>query len=221
MTEEKKRDRKKIIFGILLISAILIILPLFIIMLTSYTVIVEERDGRFYKGKNLFICGNTLILRRDPGSAAKKADAVKSDPSSYSLSFRSMNEIRNIEIIPRVEEEEEQQGTVDPKYLGRYNVIVQGHPGILFLREKDGKLYGTMRFPEWGKGAVEYLRGVRINNGKIQFTRSANSDKEIRRLGANYFFTQRFYGTYSASGRKIEGHFINNRKEKHIWEGSR
>ena len=221
MTEEKEKDRKKIIFSILLISAILVILPLFIIMLASYNVIVEERDGQFYKGKNIFICGNTLILRRDPGSSAKKADAVKSDPSSYRLSFRSMNEIRNIEIIPRVEEEEEQQGAVDPKYLGRYNVIVQGHPGILVLREKEGKLYGTMRFPKWGKGAVEYLRGVQISNGRIQFTRSANTNQEIRRLGANYFFTQRFYGTYSASGRKIEGHFINNRKEKHIWEGSR
>jgi hypothetical protein len=221
MAEDKKKNRKRLVYGILITAAVFIGLLLFLVMSSSYIAVVEERDGQFYKGKNLIICGNTLILRRDPGSSLKKADALKSDPSSYRLSFRSMNDIRNIEIIPRVEEEEEQQGTVDPKYLGRYNVIVQGHAGIMFLREKDGKLSGTIRFPKWGNGAVEYLRGVQINDGRIQFTRSANSNKEIRRLGANYYFTQKFYGRYNASGKKIEGHFINDRKEKHLWEGSR
>lgn len=224
MAEDK--SKKNIKKAILFAAAILLLLiagvfPVFMSLTSSYTVIVEDRDKNFYKGKNLFICGNTMILRRDPAAALKKADAVKSEPSSYRLSFRSMNEIRNIEIIPDPDDEEGIQGTVDPKYLGRYNVLVQGHPGVLFLREKDGKIYGTVRFPRWGNGAVEYLKGVQIADGKIRFTRSANSQQEIRRLGANYFFTQRFYGTYSASGRKIEGHFFNDRKEKHIWEGNR
>ena len=100
-------------------------------------------------------------------------------------------------------------------------MIVQGHRGVLYLREKNNKLHGTIRFPKWGNGAVEYLRSVSIGDGRIKFTRSANSAKEINRLGANYYFTQRFYGKYSASGNKIEGNFFNDRKEKHIWEGSR
>ncbi len=221
MAEDKKKNRKRLIYLVFLTAAVLAGLLLIFIMSSSYTVIVEERDGQFYKAKNIFICGNAMVSRRDPGSTAKKADALKSDPESYSLNFRSISGIRNIEIIPQVDEDEVEQGTVDPKYLGRYNVIVQGHAGILFLREKDGKLYGTIRFPKWGNGAVEYLRGLRINNDRIQFTRSANSSKEIRRLGANYYFTQKFYGRYNASGRKIEGHFINDRKEEHLWEGSR
>ncbi len=221
MTEEKKRNRKKLIYCISLSAAVLIILPCIITVFSSYTAIVEDRDGNFYRAKNILILGNSIISRRDPESSPKKSDTLKAEPASYSLSYRSMNEIRNIEIFPGPDEDSEIEGAVDAKYLGRYNVIVQGHPGILFLREKDGKLSGTMRFPKWGKGAVEYLRGVRIDNGKIRFTRSANSAKEIKRLGANYYFTHRFYGTYSKSGNKIEGYFINDRKEKHLWEGSR
>ena len=221
MTEDKKKDRKKLIYCISLAAAVLIIFPCIITILSSYTVIVEDRDGNFYKARNVFICGNTMLSMRDPESSAKKSDALKAEPDSYSLNCRSMLEIRNIEIIPGPDDDSETEGAVDPKYLGRYNVIVQGHSGVLYLREKDEKLYGSMRFPKWGKGAVEYLRGVRISNGKIRFTRSANSSKEINRLGANYYFTHRFYGTYSKSGKKIEGYFINDRQEKHLWEGSR
>jgi hypothetical protein len=221
MTEEKKKDRKKLIYCISLAAAVLIIFPCIITVFSSYTVIVEDRDGNYYRAKNILILGNSMISRRDPESSVKKSDALKAEPASYSLSYRSMMEIRNIEIIPGPDEDSEIEGIVDSRYLGRYNVIVQGHSGVLYLREKDGKLYGSMRFPKWGKGAVEYLRRVRISYGKIRFTRSANSSKEIKRLGANYYFTHRFYGTYSKSGKKIEGYFINDRKEKHLWEGSR
>jgi len=221
MTEEKKRDRKKLIYCISLTAAILIIFPLFLTLLSPYTAIVEDIEGNYYRAKNIFICGNFMLSRRDPESSAKKSEALKAEPALYSLSFRPMFEIRNIEIIPGPDEDSESDGVVDPRYLGRYNVLVQGHRGVLYLREKDGRLYGTVRFPGWGKGAVEYIRSVRIGNGRIQFIRSANSAKEIKRLGANYYFTQRFYGSYSKSGKKIEGYFINDRKEKHLWEGSR
>lgn len=219
MTENKK-ERKKLIYIISLIIAVFIVLPLSMTMFASYTAIVEDLDGNYYKAKNIFICGNILISRKNSESSVKKSEVLQAEPAAYSWSFRSMSEIRNIEIIPRPDDSET-TGAVDPMYLGRFDVVVQGHAGVLYLREKDDKLYGTIRFPKWGKGAVEYLRGVNIGNGRIQFSRSANAVKEINRLGANYYFTQKFYGTYSASGKKIEGHFINDRKEKHLWEANR
>ena len=84
MTEEKKKDRKKLIYCISLAAAVLIIFPCIITIFSSYTVIVEDRDGNFYRAKNILILGNSMISRRDVESYSKKSDALKAESAAYS-----------------------------------------------------------------------------------------------------------------------------------------
>jgi hypothetical protein len=85
------------------------------------------------------------------------------------------------------------------------------------LRAGGGSLYGTIRFPDWGRGATEYLRNVRIVGGKIYFTRSATTAKEIRRLGTTSYFTQEYSGEYFRSGNFIRGYYTVQGARK-SWE---
>ena len=46
--------------------------------------------------------------------------------------------------------------------------IFRAMKGIFCLGVSDERVYGTVRFPLWGKGATETLKGLRIRGGESE-----------------------------------------------------
>jgi hypothetical protein len=196
----------------------LIALPVFKVINSSYSVIIKDKNMNYFRAGNLFILGNTIICKRNSESVQDRSMIPEEDRSGYSYKILSMQEIISIEILQDEAATVIESSAVSPQYLGRFKIKLQGHEGILVIGVSKERVYGTVRFPQWGKGAVEYLKGVRISSGGVRFLRSASTPEEIKRLGANYLFKQNFSGTYSSSGKVIKGFMINDRGEKHEWE---
>jgi len=222
MTEEIKQKKLLIFIPALAAMLLLISMPVILTLLNSGKYIITYRDDRVVRGKNLFICGGSVICMKGTVEETDKSNLPAPEESSYSLSILSLNELRLIEIEqPEVEADIIGEGPVDIKYLGSYKIQLQGYIGKLRLYKNKDKISGTVRFPDWANGKTEYLKNIRISGDRISFTRSANTDAEVRRLGASSYFTQRFTGRYTHGGRYIKGYLTNHRKERHQWDAER
>ncbi|HOP62380.1 MAG TPA: hypothetical protein PK358_09615 [Spirochaetota bacterium] len=221
MTEKKRKS--KIAFIILPVTVIIIFsaLPALLTLFSAGDFIITDKNSHYARAKKLFICGSRIICLKGEEESRSKLELSDPEETSYSLSLIPLGEIRLIEILPDDSNSDDTAGTVNRRYLGTYKIRLQGYTGILRLRQNKDRITGTVRFPDWANGKTEYLKYIRIRGKKIYFTRSANSDREIRRLGANSYFTQKFSGTYSSSGRYIKGFLINHRKERHQWDAER
>ncbi len=205
--------------GILATAALILFLAAF----AGYDALVKDTSGSFYRARALFIAGNVFICSRDASGYPTKREALQGKDSGRSLSFVSMKQVEYIEIIGGKEEQGPALGAWQPSlkdYVGDYTVNAAGNHGYLSLRASGGYLYGTIRFPNWGRGATEYLKNVGIVNGRLYFTRSVTTQQELRRVGANAYFTQQYSGEYLRSGKLIRGFYTVNRERKQ-WEASR
>lgn len=222
MDDKKKLRVYPVIIAVIsVVLVILIFVPVIKTMNSSYTVIIKDRSMNYFRAGGLFICGSTVICRREAASSGDIQSLPEENrPGSY-LTVMSMDNILSIEVVNGEERDETDAADVRPEFLGSYKIELQGYDGILYLGVSKEKVYGTVRFPKWAKGARETLRGVRINSGGIKFTRSASTPAEMKRLGANYLFRQKFTGTYGSSGRIIKGYMINDRGERHEWKAKR
>ncbi|MDY6970259.1 MAG: hypothetical protein SVR08_16620 [Spirochaetota bacterium] len=106
------------------------------------------------------------------------------------------------------------------KYMGKYKIEVFVYKGILDLNMKDDKPYGTIRFQNWGNGAVEYLKDITIKGSKISFIRSITTPEEKKRIGSTRYLRQRFIGKFSKDGNSIYGYF-EERGSQSTWKAER
>ncbi len=222
MEEKRKNLLMKISIVLLTIFLILLIVfPVVKVLNSSCSVIIKDREMNYYRAENLFICGNTIILKRDSEMVKDRSLLPEDDLSRYSYKILSMPDIISIEIVSDEETTGDLVSTVTPQHIGKFKIKLQGHEGVLVIGVSKERIYGTVRFPQWGKGAVETLKGIRISSGEVRFLRSASTQQEITRLGANYLFKQKFSGTYSSNGKVIKGFMVNDRGEKYEWEAVR
>lgn len=217
-TVEKSERKNRIAIIILsLLAAALLLVPVIRTACTPHSGLLLDLEGNYSVIKNMHLCGETLICRMSSCASQQRDAALADETGTFRLSIISTKKIKYIEFI-QVQEDESEDTAGQNVLLGKFKINVQGHEGTLVLYEKEGKIYGTVRFPGWANGATEYLKSIKITGDKISFVRSATTTKEMRRLGANNLFTQRFSGTYSRSGKRIWGQFVNDRKEKYQWE---
>ncbi len=212
MKQRKKNLLIAAAITVLFIAVILI--PLFLAWNGSYSAVIKDENSRYYTARNVLIMGNLLMCTRDTVDHRTRYLAVNKPGEEFKTVFSNMKTIRLIEIIPEIEE------TTDdfpPEYLGTYRINANGHIGYLLLQYKNNRLYGTLRFPKWAKGAYEPCKGIRISGNRIYFTRSVTNARELRRVGSNSYFTQRYSGTYYNNGRYIKGFFLRS-GAKYMWE---
>jgi len=203
---KKKKDLLAPLAGGALLFLALIVL---LIAFSSYHALIRDSDGNFYRAGALFIAGDALVCVRDTSPYATRQEALDGREGSMGLSFFSMKRIDFIEMI-----QDQEEAALPPgwrptlqDYVGDYTVNAAGNRGYLSLRAGKGAIYGAIRFPEWGKGATEYLKNVRIADGKIYFIRSAVTSYERYRLGVRYNFVQVYTGEYRRSGNLIRGFY--------------
>jgi hypothetical protein len=193
-------------------AGIIITLILFLVITasTSVEVLIKDREGRFFRARALFVAGSALVCRRDTTGFSSKKEALQNKDTGRSIALLSLKRIEFIEIISSPEDEGSALGAWQPSlkdFIGDYSMNAAGNRGYLSLRASGGYLYGTIRFPDWGRGATEYLKNVGIASGKLYFTRSATTRQELARLGATAYFTQYYSGEYLRSGNLIRGYY--------------
>ncbi|TFH43366.1 MAG: hypothetical protein E4G96_01300, partial [Chrysiogenales bacterium] len=204
-------NRKRIIAVVAPVAAA-ITLPIVVMIIMAatarYSFLIHDTAGKFYRGRALVVVGRLLVCRREATAHPSRIAAIRAPEEPRSLTFMSMSGVRHIEIIADPEEDDpDAWQPVLKDYLGNYVVNAAGNHGYLSLRVGKNGVYGTLRFPEWGKGGTEYLKSVRIANGRIYFVRSVTSRQEQTRLGANRAFVQVYNGEYYRSGGRIKGHY--------------
>ncbi len=219
---DAKEEKKGYRFGLKSFMAVVVVIlfiHMFFLFFFPSSVIIKNPNSKYYRAKIYFKFGNYLSLSKANRSFKKKSRAFKSKNIDYRITTVSLNDVDYIEIL-HDEEEEKEKGAVNPDYLGKYKINAAGHIGYLKLRARGRRVYGTLKFPNWAKGATEYLKAVKIRKGKIKFTRSVKNRKEMMKTGARTYFTQTYYGTYLKKGRVIKGYYIRS-GAKTSWEGKK
>lgn len=219
---DKKRIRALLIP--LLIGMFSVIAVIVIVTVSSgYDAIVKDTDGGYYRAYGLFIAGNLFICSRDSLTFTSRNDAFQSKAENTDFSINSMKNIQYIEVLTSPDASGPALGAWHPSlkdYIGDYTVNAAGNHGYLSLRASGSYLYGTIRFPEWGRGATEYLKNVRLIEGKIYFTRSITTPQELQRIGGNSYFIQEYSGEYLQSGSLIRGYYTIYGTRK-TWEATK
>jgi hypothetical protein len=218
--EDKKTLKRFIKPALAITAAVLLLTALFAAFLPDYSVLVTGSDSRFYRGKKILLFGNTLICIRDSESHRTRRDALGVLDPDYTLALIPVNEVKRIEIVWESPAEDQDLSGIPGKYIGGYRIVASGHKGVLNLFVSKGKLYGSVKFPEWGNGVWEYLKYIRISNKRITFTRSITTAKELKRTGAGSYFIQRYSGSYTRNGKVIKG-IYTVRGTRNQWEAVR
>ncbi|EMY78651.1 hypothetical protein LEP1GSC060_3813 [Leptospira weilii serovar Ranarum str. ICFT] len=106
----------------------------------------------------------------------------------------------------------------DKLFVGAYQLNVGPHKGTLqFFGGKNGKLYGVLKFSNWGKGKPEFLGGVFTKGNQIQFVRSCVGVK-CSEIGSNVPFSQKYTGVLE--GRSMSGTYRGNNSSGN-WDAKR
>jgi hypothetical protein len=222
---KKPGDIKRLILSrpVLIIIVLLLVLTAAITVtcFQSYTVLVKDRDGGFYMARSLVILGDTMLCIKSGSIHHNRKEALEDPMGKTSLTSVSISSVAFIEIIaPTEEEAEPSPGTVPPQFLGSFNIVAAAHRGYLQLWSRDGRVYGSIRFPNWARGKVEYLKGVSISGNNIRFVRSVTTREVQVRIGSSTYFTQVYYGTYYSNGRLIKGYYTRD-GHRGLWEAKK
>lgn len=216
---ENRRRVFTILIPILGGLALAIVIVLVMTVSSRQKVLVKDMAGNYYRARSVIIVGPVVVYSRDPAGYPNRKAAIESASEERKLSVVSLKSIAFIEIMAAPDEGEGlaawKPGLKD--FIGDYVVNAAGNHGYLSLRASGGSVYGTIRFPGWGRGATEYLKGVRISGGTIYFIRSVTTPQEMKRLGASAYFTQQYTGEYFQSGRLIKGYYTVYGQRKQ-WE---
>lgn len=200
---------------------ILIIILLMVLLISKKNIIITDNHNSKYQCKRLVVIGKSAISFNTSQNAAD-IDNNFIEKKFFIKIFR-LNDLHSI-TFPEEELTDEltniQNDGATPVYRGIYNIKANGHLGILYIYEKDNRLRGTLRFPQWANGVTEYLKGVSIKGNSIKFKRSAKSIEELQRIGTNSYYEQDYTGFFSNNGRTIKGSYFSN-GVKNVWEGTK
>ena len=201
--ERREKKLKYVVWG----AKIAALLAPFILALVSHgDYLVKNVEGKFFRVRVIFLAGDYALGLKGPDlhdSRELALTGVKGrDLSAFSL--------RQAEFLEVIREEPAEETPVSPafRYTGTYRVVAAGHKGYLYLREREGRPSGTIRFPGWGKGVHEPLKGLAVKGRHVSFVRSVSTGAEMKRVGSQSFFTQSYFGRFTSDGRSVTGHFI-------------
>lgn len=206
-------------FIILLVACILLYtIVLLIIQLSSSSriALIKNSSSQFFHAKHITMLGNTLLCIKSNQLYDSRPSLDSVQKTSYQLSLISMHELIFIEFIDI--EPTAESGKIPME--GNYQINASGHIGVMTIIAKEGRWYGAVRFPNWGKGAWEPLKELTIRGENITFTRSVNNRVEQTKTGSPSYFTQQYAGSYSEGNAVIKGYY---RREgaQYQWEARR
>jgi hypothetical protein len=218
LTPEQKKTAR-----ISLIAGLLLVIPLLLFMASLFSgreYLVGCTDGTFFRARSIIIAANCAVMKRDRARYTSKKEALDGVPASWRLSVIGMKHINLIEATVMSDDNYAVSDGWRPAlrdYIGKYRINAAGNNGFLFIGASGGALYGSIRFPDWGRGAVEPLKSIGIVNGKLRFIRSVTTQREMGLTGASGYFIQEYSGEYRQSGKMIKGYYTVRGQRKY-WE---
>ncbi|TGM58836.1 LIC20036 family protein [Leptospira adleri] len=131
----------------------------------------------------------------------------------------SMETVEKIEFFPEETPATSAELSANDKlFVGTYQLNVGPHKGLLQLfGGKNGRLYGNLKFSNWGKGKWESIGAPIIKGNQIQFVRSC-SGVRCSEIGSNVPFSQKYVGVLE--GRSISGTYRGNNSSGN-WDAKR
>jgi|GEM_PF-336494 len=200
-------DLKKI--SLIALSSFLVIMILAIPISSS----IRNQEGVLYvkskgyvKFSGLLSFGSLYITNTTKKYHKWKKTALLDRDDNFNFTILSLNNIVDIHLIPKKEKiDVKATGGVSGVYLGTYRINAEGHNGFMYIRQKNGYLYGTIRFPKYANGAYEKMKYLQIKGNYISFTRSAQTSAEVRYVGVSKKFIQQYRGAYKRGGWYITG----------------
>jgi hypothetical protein len=196
----------------------------FIPLLSNRQGTLKTNDGAFFRIQAASSFPGYVIFRGSPEKFDSRETALNDVAGASSISVISAGSVEIIDYSAAasapVQSTSGKSDTWNIKfkdYIGEYRINAAGNNGFLFLYARGNSVYGTVRFPSWGKGVQEPLKNLKIGNGTISFTRSAKTPQELSRLGVSAPFSQEYSGTYLHSGNTIKGTYSVSGVKK-SWE---
>ena len=131
------------------------------------------------------------------------------DPFESEGPYIELDKVRRIDLFPPLLKEEKSSNRElrldEKRFLGRYRIQVSHHRGLFYIyRSKRGGLGASIRFTNWGKQRMEFLRSVRAWKNKIYFKRTCRGKRCVE-IGAGRALNQKFEGRLSPKRKKIVG----------------
>lgn len=206
----------------LALAAILLAIVLALVISPSYSVLVLDADSQYYRARVLFMFRNHIACMKDEAVFQSRDIALAHQMKDYGIALVSLDEIKLLEVLPEelYGEEEPAEADLPVSHYGKFKINASGHIGYLYLSAGEKGVYGTIRFPDWGLGAYEKLKDIKVGKDTISFTRSVTTPQEMRKTGAPVYFTQKYQGKYLLGGKIIKGQY-RTAQGKFLWEAQR
>ncbi|TAL34436.1 MAG: hypothetical protein EPN93_11985 [Spirochaetes bacterium] len=214
--------RKRIAAG-LSVAALLIMLCSGLLCATARRAVVLDGNGKYFRARIVWSGAGLFIALRADTLYDDRAKAVEAPEEGGSPSFAALRRIALIEFLPEPVETTGDDATPPGEpinYFGQFAVNAAGNQGVLLIWQQDGAAYGTIRFPGWGRGVAEPLKGLVLSGRTIRFVRSAGTADELRYVGGSAYFVQEYYGEYRGGGTEIVGFYVVQGQRKQ-WEAYR
>ena len=145
------------------------------------------------------------------------------DPFGNGEPYIELDKVRRIDLFPppkKVKKHSRKLRVDEKRFLGRYRIRVSHHRGLFYIyRSKKGGLGAGVRFTNWGKQRMEFLRSVRVWKNKIYFRRLCRG-RRCSEIGAGRALNQKFEGTLSSNRKKIIGAYTGGQSGSR-WQASR
>jgi len=210
---EKKKEKKKLFYTqtiIISFLAILLLIGLILIPVSSFIRgqegIIRIREKGYVKFNSFMSIGSVILADKSKTFYQQKKKALNHSVDDYSLSLISLNNVTDVHFIKKKKNENlAKEGAIPTIYLGIYKINAEGNIGYIYIKQKNGYIYGSIRFPNYAKGVYEKMKYLKINNRYISFIRSAQTSAEVRYIGASKKFIQKYSGVYTRNGRIISG----------------
>ncbi len=206
---EKELERREKKFRFIGWGALIVVLlvPFILALASRGDYLVKNAEGKFFRVRLIFLAGDYALGLKGTDVHDTRALAL-AGVKGRDLSGFSLGNAEFMEVIR--EEPEEESAAVLPafRYAGNYRMSAAGHKGYLYLRDREGRPYGTVKFPGWGKGVNEPLKSLAVKGRHISFVRSVTTEAERKRIGAPSLFIQNYFGQFSGNGRFVRGHFV-------------
>lgn len=146
------------------------------------------------------------------------------DPFDSGGAYIELDQVRRIDLFPPPEtlkRASSRKLRVDEKrFLGRYRIRMSQHRGLFYIfPSRKGGLGASVRFTNWGKQRMEFLKSVRVWKNKIYFRRSCRG-KRCSEIGAGHVINQKFEGRLSSDRKKITGTYTGDQSHSR-WQALR
>lgn len=208
--EEEERKRKNLL---LLLLILLLLLPIAFIggyIFSDFKSCSIERKGIIHTDDGAQV---SVLIRKlhnftiVAGSEDQNGPEQKFDLQKVTRIDFLKEEIEP-EDVPVDQETSDRELTADEKrFLGRYLADISGHRATMFVyATKKGYVGISLKFHNWGRGEIEYMRRVRVRGNNISFLRSC-SGSECARIGSPAPIRQNYEGSISEDLIKIEGSY--------------